>query len=121
MRLALVNHLFQTVVRRITQSISYLLGPLYIKHPQKIQLQECQKWQGSSRNGMDFPNALKRSKAGTHIGIKKPLENAANYFERKETYTMSIQACADFKYCFFDVVIRWPGSVNDAGVFSNSA
>ena len=36
---------------------------------------------------------------GTHTGIKKPLENAANYFDRKETYTMSIQAWADFKYC----------------------
>lgn len=58
---------------------------------------------------------------GTHIGIKKVLENVANYFDRKETYTMSIHACADFKYCFFNVVIRWPGSVNNAGIFSNSA
>ena len=120
MRLASVNQLFQlcqTVVRRITQSISYLLGPQTSSENTIARMSEMAR-QFEERHG--FSQCIEAIE-GTHIGIKKPLENAANYFERKETYTMSIQACADFKYCFFDVVIRWPGSVNDAGVFSNSA
>ena len=57
---------------------------------------------------------------GTHIPITAPVENPADYVNRKGFHSIIMQALVDSSYLFRDIVIGWPGSVHDARVLSNS-
>ena len=62
-----------------------------------------------------------RTVDGTQNSHKKPRDSASDYINLKGYYPLNSQTVADPKYCFIDVVIKWPRIVNDTRSSSNSS
>ncbi|KAK9731963.1 DDE superfamily endonuclease [Popillia japonica] len=57
----------------------------------------------------------------THIPIKSPGgDNAELYRNRKGWFSINVQIVCDANLKIMDIVARWPGSVHDSRIFSNS-
>ena len=57
---------------------------------------------------------------GTHVEIKRSIENAQDFFNYKQFFSFTVQAVCDSSGRFMDVECKRPGSVHDAKVFANS-
>ena len=47
---------------------------------------------------------------GTHIEIAQPSEHYSDFINRKGYFSSKVRAVRDYKYCFQEVVAKWPGS-----------
>ena len=97
------------IIKTVANAISTHLASTYIKLPTSEQ--EVQASAANSFNRFGFPQWL-GAVDGTHIPILKPNENPTAYINRKGYHSLNVQACVDYRYCFFDVVVKWPGSVS---------
>ena len=93
------------------------LGPKYIKHPKTDKEMEEKIAKFEVRFGM--PCAF-GCIDGTHFPIQRPSENAQDFYNYKQFYSLSAQAVCDYRGIFMDVDCRWPGSVHHAKVLFNS-
>ena len=105
------------IVGEVCKAITFHLGGKYIRLPKTEDEMRELVINFESRHG--FPQAF-GSVDGTHIPIQKQLENCHYFFSYKMKYTLNVQGICDYEGKFIDVDCRWPGSVHDAKVFSNS-
>ncbi|XP_072760759.1 uncharacterized protein [Anoplolepis gracilipes] len=93
------------------------LMPQYVQWPDAArQAISSQVFTERSRGIQNVVGAID----GCHIPIKQPIQNANDYFNRKQFHSIILQGVCDHSARFIDVFIGMPGRMHDARVFRNS-
>ena len=106
------------IIIEVCTAITYHLGPKLIYLPKNEQ--EMKEKIAKTEMKFGMPQAFGFID-GTHIPIKRPSNSSQDYFNYKGFHSVSVQAVCDYRGMFLDVDCRWPGSLHDAKVFSNSS
>ena len=104
------------IVKNVTEMTCQHLGSKFIK----LRENEVKHPTYCFGKVHGFPQCL-GAVDGTHVNIKKPKNNSTDFINRKGHHSINVQACVNYNYCFFDVVVKWPASVHDAPVWGNSS
>ena len=106
------------VIRRVTSVISEKFGQNNLVFPKKKE--EVEEHAQNFCNRYGFPQCISAAD-GTHIKMKRSVDNPTNYINRKVNFTLNCQGSVGCNHCFMEVLIKWPGSVHAARMFGNSA
>ena len=98
--------------------ITTVLGPKYICLPKSKEEVDLHTKEFEKKHG--FPQCLGAVDC-THIFVRQPSKNPTDFINRKQRYSINVQAVSDYRYCFIGVVVKWPGCVHDARIFTNSS
>ncbi|CAF5024372.1 unnamed protein product [Rotaria sp. Silwood1] len=105
--------IFEEVIDTIVSRLYYR----YIKLPVGKELSEVID---GFRTTWGFPQCA-GAIDGTHFAILAPVDNAADYYNRKAYHSMHAQFLVDHTYLIRSIVVGWPGSVHDSRVFGSSS
>ncbi len=105
------------VIFEVCKTITTILGPKYIRLPKDEDEMRRKVAEFEGKYGMTQAFGCID---GTHAAIRKPLEHSQDFYSYKGYHSLNVQAVCDYRGMFMDVDCRWPGSVHDAKVFSNS-
>ncbi|CAB4035871.1 Hypothetical predicted protein, partial [Paramuricea clavata] len=106
------------IIAEVCMAISKNLGPKYIHMLRNHEVMRNKVSEFETKFGMIQAMGCID---GTHIPIKRPVENSQDYFCYKQFNSLNVQAVCECKGLFMDVECLWPGSVHDAKVFANSS
>jgi hypothetical protein len=104
-------------VKVVCDAINNIVGPLYLHLPKNKEDMTKLASQFEVKFGMIQAFGCID---GTHVQIKRPIKNGQDYFCYKQYFSLNVQAVCDSKGYFIDVECKWPGSVHDAKMFTNS-
>ncbi|XP_041965782.1 putative nuclease HARBI1 [Alosa sapidissima] len=105
------------VIRQVCKAITTFLGPEYIDTPKTEA--EVQELVVNFNKTHGMPQCLGAIDC-THIEVKLSRINSRDYINSQGKVSLNVQATCDYKYCFMDVVVKWPGGTQDGHIFANS-